>query len=109
MRGAGFRHGAKEGKDVLGDDLEHGRRIAVLQPRPAHVLIGDAAVLADLVLALRKNAPLHRLAEAVGLVFFPCVRLVEAAHEKQVGDLLDDFERIGDAARPEGVPHIIDF
>ena len=35
--------------------------------------------------------------------------LVEAAHEQQVGDLLDHLERIGDAARPEGIPHIVDL
>jgi len=37
------------------------------------------------------------------------MQVVQPAHEQEVGDLFDDFERIGDAARPEGVPHIIDF
>jgi hypothetical protein len=37
------------------------------------------------------------------------VRVVEAADEEGVGDLLDDFERIGDEAGPEGVPDGVDL
>ncbi len=81
----------------------------VLQPRPAHVLIGDAAALPDLVLARREDAPLDRLAEAVGLVLLAGMRLIQPAHEQEVGDLLDHLERIGDAARPERVPHAVDL
>ena len=29
--------------------------------------------------------------------------------KEQVGDLLDDFNGVGDAAGPEGVPDLIDF
>ena len=109
VRGVGLGHVAQEREDVLGDDLEHRRRVAVLQPRPAHVLVGDAAVLADLVLARREDAPLDRLAEAIGLVLLAGMRLVEPAHEQEVGDLLDDLERIGDATRPKSVPDVVDL
>ena len=94
---------------MFGDDLEHGRRVAVLQPRPAHVLIGNAAVLTDLVLTRGKDTPRHRLAETVGLVFFAGMRLVQPPHEQEVSDPLDHFERIGDATGPKGIPYIVDL
>ena len=107
--GVGLGHAAQERKDVLGDDLEHGGGIAVLQPRPAHFLVSDAAASADLVLAGGEDAPLDRLAQPVGLVLLAGMRLVQPAHEQQVGDLLDHLQGIGDAARPEGVPDAIDL
>ena len=109
VRGALLGHGAQEGEYVLGDDLEHRGRLAVFQPRPAHVLIGDATLLADAVLAIGEDAPLHRLLQPIGSIFFPRVDFVEPAQEQEVGDLLDDLDRIGDAARPEGVPDRVDF
>ncbi len=47
--------------------------------------------------------------EAVGLVFLEGVELVQALDEKQVGELLDNGEWIGDAAGPQGVPDAVDF
>ncbi len=77
--------------------------------RPAHFLIGDAATLADAVLAFREDAPLDRLAEAVGLVLFTSMGVIQPAHEQEVSDLFDHFERIGDATRPKGIPYIVDL
>jgi len=37
------------------------------------------------------------------------VQVIQPAQEEQVGDLLDDFERVGDAAGPEGVPDLVDL
>jgi len=37
------------------------------------------------------------------------VQIVQSADEEQVGDLLDDFDGIGDAAGPEGIPDLIDL
>jgi hypothetical protein len=37
------------------------------------------------------------------------VDLVQAFDEEQVGELLDDGERVGDAAGPQGVPDAVDF
>jgi hypothetical protein len=99
----------RNGKDVFGDDFEHRAGITVLQPRPAHILIRNAAAFADLVLAGWKDTAPDRFAKAVGLVFFAGMRVIKAAHEQQVRDLLDDFERIGDAARPKGIPDPVDL
>jgi hypothetical protein len=35
------------------------------------------------------------------------VNVVQPADEQQEGDLLDDFERVGDAAGPEQVPDAV--
>jgi hypothetical protein len=37
------------------------------------------------------------------------VQIVEALEEQQISDLLDDFERIGNAARLEGIPEGINL
>ena len=37
------------------------------------------------------------------------MRLIKPAHEQEIGDLFDNFERIGDPAGPEGIPDIIDL
>jgi hypothetical protein len=34
---------------------------------------------------------------------------VQSLKKEKVGDLLNDFERVGDATRPEGVPDLIDL
>lgn len=59
--------------------------------------------------AFGEDAALHGFLQPGGLVFFQGVEVVQAAQEEQVGDLLDDFDRVGDAARPEGVPDLVDF
>ena len=46
---------------------------------------------------------------AGGFVFLQRVEIVEPLQEKQVGDLLDDYERVGDTAGPEGIPESVDF
>jgi hypothetical protein len=43
------------------------------------------------------------------LAFLQRVRVVQAADEEQVGDLLDHLHRVGDAAGPEGIPDGIDL
>ena len=96
---------AEEREDVLVDDAEHLARLEMLEARPAQVLVG----LAALVLALREDAPLHRLAERGGLALLQLLHLVEALDEDQVGDLLDHLERIGEPARPEVVPDAVDL
>ena len=61
------------------------------------------------VVALGKDAPLNRRLQPGGFVLFERVQVVEPLEEKQVGDLLDDFQRVGDAAGPEGVPDAVDL
>ncbi len=86
---------------MLVDDAEHLRPGEVLEPRPAQVLIGLAALvwiawLRNPVMALGKDTPLDRLAESSGLALLQFLHLVEALDEDQVGDLLDHLERIGE-------------
>ena len=37
------------------------------------------------------------------------MQVVEPLDEEQVGDLLDHFQRVGDAAGPEGIPDVVDL
>jgi hypothetical protein len=58
----------------------------------------------------RSTARTARTARPVdGLVLLERLQIVEPSQEEQVGDLLDDFERVGDPAGPEGVPDAIDL
>ena len=102
-RAAGGVQAAQEGEDVLAEHLEHLLRPDVLEVRPAHLRVGQAALVA----ARRVDA--HGLGlEAGGLVVFAGLVGIQRAQEKQVGDLLDHLQRVGDAARPEGVPDLVD-
>ena len=49
------------------------------------------------------------LPEAGGLALFEFLNLVQALEEEQIGDLFDDFDRVGDAAGPEGVPDAVNL
>ena len=70
----------------------------VLETRPA-----------ELVLLGGEDRILDGLAGAGSLGFFERVQLVESLDEEQVGELLDDRERIRDAARPHRVPDAVDL
>src|SRR5262245_11388957 len=99
---------------MLVDDLEHSSRLKMLEPRPTQIFVGLAALvlivrLRACVEALRENAPLDRLVQGRGLALLQLLHLVEALDEDQVGDLLDHLERIGEAARPEVVPNVINL
>jgi hypothetical protein len=60
-------------------------------------------------LPFREDAAAHRPLEPGGLVLLQRVQVVQTAQEEQVGDLLDDLERVGDAAGPERVPDAVDL
>jgi hypothetical protein len=81
-------------------DAEHLCRREVFKTRPAQV--NEVAAFA--IQAFGKYAALYRLAETSGLVFFERVQIVKTAQKQQVSDLLHYLQRIGDTARPEGVP-----
>lgn len=86
--------------------LYHFAGLELLEARPAAV--GVRAALG--VVALGEHAALQGgELEAVGLVFLQGVEVVEALEEQQVGDLLDDFERVGNAAGPERIPEGVDL
>ena len=97
--------GSKEWEDAVSDDVVHVGGSEVLEARPAEGVVGAAVG----VLAFGKDSALHRPTEPDGLVLLQRLQVVEAAKEEQVGDLLDDLKRIGDAAGPEGVPDAIDL
>ncbi len=86
----------EEWESTFRDQRVHFGGPQILEVRPAHV-----------VLPLGEHAPLDRLLEAVGLELFEGVQVVEALQEQQVGDLLDDLERVRDPTRPEGVPDAV--
>ena len=62
-----------------------------------------------LILVLREDRLLDGLAGAGGLALPQRVQLVEAFDEQQVGELLDDRQRVGDAAGPHRVPDAVDL
>lgn len=95
----------QKGEDVLTDEPEHFVRGRILEARPAEAFVWGPAI----VVALGEDAPLHRLARAIGPELRERMKLVEAAKEKQVGDLLDCGQRVGDASRPQGVPDAVDL
>ena len=65
---------------------------------------------AALVLAFREETPIELLLlERLGLAFFGGVEIVQAAEEKKVGNLLNDFQRVGDAAGPKSIPDLINL
>ena len=61
------------------------------------------------VLAFQEDAALGGLVEARGFQVFKGLEFIKAPEEEEVCNLLDDFERIGDAAGPEGVPDGVDL
>lgn len=103
--GAVAAEGAEEGEDVLADNGVHLGGGLVDEAGPAQVLVG--ALFG--ILAGGEDGVLDGLLGAVGQVLFEGGLVVQAAEEKQVGDLLHDFEGVGDAAGPEGVPDAIDL
>ena len=90
--------GLDEGKDLVLDGLEHGLRGHLLEARPAQ---GD--------LLLGEDRVFDGFAGARGLGFLQRVQLVEPLDEQQVGELLDDRERVRDAPGPHRVPDLIYF
>ena len=96
---------AQEREDVIVHDGEHFRRREMLEARPAEIVAGATAR----VVALGEDAALHRLFEPRGFALLQRVQIVEPFQEKQVGDLLDDFEGIGNAAGPELIPDAVNL
>ena len=91
-------HRLDEGEHPVAYRLEHLLRRKLLETRPAQsVLVGGEHRLLD------------RLPGAGGLVLLARVQLVQPLDEQQVGELLDDRERVRDAAGPQGVPDSVDL
>jgi hypothetical protein len=96
---------AQEREDVVAHDLEHFLRLEMPEPAPPQVLVIPAAR----VCAIKEDRSLDRFLSGGGLCLGQRLQLVQAAQEQEVGDLLDDLQRVGDPARPEGIPHLVDL
>jgi len=68
---------------------------------PAQVVIRAVAR----VVAIGKDPAL----QPGGLALLQGLQLVQSPDEQQVGNLLDDLERVGDPAGPEAVPDLVDL
>ena len=90
---------------MLAHDGEHLGGGEVLEAGPAQIRVGAPAWVG----ALGKNPAGHRLLEAGGFALLQRLQIIEALQEKQIGDLLDDFDGVRDAAAPESIPEGIDF
>lgn len=80
-------------------------RRQMLKALPTEVFVGASFF----VEAFGEDAALDGLAEAGGFALFEFLDFVEALQEEQVGDLFDDFDRVGNAAGPEGIPDAVDL
>ena len=87
-----------EGEHPVAHGLEHPLRRKLLETRPTQIVLVDG-----------EHRLLDRFAGAGGLVPLARVQLVQALDEEQVGELLDDRERVRDAAGPHGVPDSVDL
>ena len=91
-------HRFDEGEHPVAHRLEHLLRRKLLETRPTQsVLVGGEHRLLD------------RVAGAGGLMLLTRVQLVQPLDEEQVGELLNDRERVRDAAGPHGVPDSVDL
>jgi len=95
----------RKGNARLRDDLEHRCRRGVLEARPAQPVIRPALRIQ----ARREDGTLNRLLGERRPLLGVDLQVVQALDEQQVGDLLDDLERVGDATGPEGVPDAVDL
>ena len=87
-----------EGEHLVPHRLEHRLGRKLLETRPTQS-----------VLAGGEHRPLDRVAGAGGFALLERVQLVQTLDEQQVGELLDDRERVRDAAGPHGVPDSVDL
>ena len=76
----------------------HLARLTVLEARPAQLLLLGA-----------EDRLLNGLIETVSPALANGVQLIEALDKEQIGKLLDHFQRIGDPARPERIPDLINL
>ena len=99
---------SKERKHMLADQFVHVSGREMLEARPAIICVGTRRK-AMVIIALGKQPPLDGLLQPSGFQFFERLQLVKPLDEKQISDLLDDFQRIGNPAGPEGIPDLIDL
>ena len=90
---------------MLADHIVHLAGFHILESRPAEVCIRASLG----IFAFGKVIMLNGLLQPRRFVFFQRLEVIQPAKEKKVRDLLNNFERIGNASRPEGIPDPIDL
>ena len=92
--------------------LRVGTLSAILSPEP-QLLQNRVAVekldISEIGANLTEEPLRHRLLFAIGLQFLGNFLFVQSLEKKKVGDLLKNLERVGDTARPESIPDLIDL
>src|SRR5688500_3556799 len=91
---------------MLADHVVHvgGWKISKAPPAVIVVLSWRPRMI---VLALGKQSPLDGLLQPRGFQLFERLKLVKPFDEKQISNLLDNFQRIGNTAGPERIPDLI--
>src|SRR5438093_7388234 len=103
VRGLVAAQRPKKREHMLANHLVHIGRREMLEARPTVILVRPRRSRV-IVLTLWKQAPLDGRLETCGFQLFECLKLVETLDEKQVRDLFNDFQRIRNSTRPEGIP-----
>ncbi len=97
---------AQPREDMLADDRIHVTRIEVLEAVPAEILVVSASCCpCPRERSASASASFSRLAFSSSAVSSSSRRL----RKSKVGDLLNDFKGVGDPARPEGIPDLVDL
>jgi hypothetical protein len=97
----------QEREDVIAHELVDGVRVAERSEvlSPAEVLVENTFV----VLAFWKKPARDRLLFRGCLPFFRVLQLIQPLDEQQIRELLDDLDGVGNAARPERIPDLVDL
>jgi len=96
----------QEREHPLAHHLEHrGRFAQFLEAAPAQLAPGSALPIR----ALREDAAAHGLLGSLAAALLQGFQLIQPPNEQQVGELLQNLQRVGDAATPEGISDPIDL
>src|SRR5438128_10668523 len=93
---------------MLIDQIKHVLRREVLESRPAVIFIGSR-LARMIVFARRKDSSLHRLLSPIRLELFGGMQFIESFEKQEISDLLNDFERVRDSARPKRIPNTVNL
>src|SRR3989337_2942807 len=91
---------------MLANHRVHVSRREMLEARPAVIPVRSPRSRV-VVLTLRKQSPLDGRLETRGFQLFECLQLIKAFDEKQIGYLLDNFQRIRNSTGPKRIPDLI--
>ena len=95
-------------KHMLANHRVHVSRREMLEARPTIVRVGTRRPRM-VVIAFRKQAALDGRLQPSSFQLFERLQLIQPLDEKQIGDLLDHFQRIGNPAGPKRIPDLIDL